>query len=193
MRTCRCPMAPLLSSGAFDPRVVSDLSGRSRRAAQARAIVSDARPRRHGHSFQVAQSGRESEAGDGISAGESPARLPGLRSGRRVSASGLFLSIWPQPVPLRGRQAEETQKRRRLKRAALQRPLHHIVYALASASPAKSAARANCSSKAADIRKKSAFSPASRWIINSAATSSTSARSARCSIRISSSNSASGC
>ena len=47
---------------------------------------------------KVLQGHRQSEAGDGIPADQSPAGLPGVRSGGRVLAAGLFLPVWPEPV-----------------------------------------------------------------------------------------------
>ena len=95
-------------------------------------------------------------------------------------------------VAVRGRQGQEAQEGCRRKHS-ISMPTAASCAPVACASPARSPAPASCTSTAAAIARKSTFSPASRAITNSPAMSSISAPSGRCSTRIFSSSSASGC
>src|SRR5688500_7865673 len=86
-----CAAALLLSSGIDDPGVVQDLSGRSRGIAQAGAVLPDAGARWDDRALEITEGDRESEAGDGVSADQSPAGLSGVRSGGRMLFAGLLV------------------------------------------------------------------------------------------------------
>ena len=155
--------------------------------------VPDAGARRDGRPRQEHQGDRQSEAGDGVPADQPPARLPGLRPGRRVLLQDYSYQYGRSQSALRGRQGQEARRRTSATTSC-------------STPTAASCARAACGSRARsagtselyvdgrghqeeiDIFPGQAAEQQARR-----ATSSTSARSARCSTRISSSSSASGC
>ncbi|CAA9413714.1 MAG: NADH-ubiquinone oxidoreductase chain G, partial [uncultured Phycisphaerae bacterium] len=116
----------LLPPGAVDRRVLPDLPGRGRGDAQARAGLPDAGPGGDGRPRQELQGDRQPEAGHGVPADQPPARLPGVRPGRRVPAAGLLVRLRPQPEPVRGGQAEEPEEGRRRPRHAVRGPVHHV-------------------------------------------------------------------
>ena len=80
--------AVLLSPEAVDRGQLPHVPGRGREGAEAAAGVRDARRRRHEdlHALEACDLGAEGD--DGVPAHQSSARLPDLRSGRRVRAAG---------------------------------------------------------------------------------------------------------
>ena len=111
--------------------------GRSRRtqarrhgrdAAQGRARLPDAGQGRHRHRHQQPQGQGRSGADARRHPAQSPARLSGVRQGRRVHAAGLQLRLRPVAEPDDRREEHAAQQAvHRRQRHAVHRPLHHVL------------------------------------------------------------------
>src|SRR4029077_10794366 len=65
--------------------------------------------RRHGRAHEFAAGGGMSPWRHGISAHQSSTGLPYLRSGRRMSSSGIQCRIWPRGLKVSRRQGQKTE------------------------------------------------------------------------------------
>ena len=103
--------ALLLSRAAVDRRQLPHVPGRSRaRPAQAAGELRSARRRRPGDPHRHRDGQEGPRRGDGVPAHQSPARLPDLRSGRRMRSAGPGDGLRPQLLALRREQAGDRRQ-----------------------------------------------------------------------------------
>ena len=144
--------ALLLPRAAVDRRQLPDVPRRSEgRPAQADGVLrhggerSAPRPERRaaGRLDQFADGAQGAQGRDGVPADQPSARLPDLRSGRRMRSAGSGDGLWRRLVPLR---REQARRRRQIYRRAgqdLDEPLHpmHALRALRDRSRGRSRTR----------------------------------------------------
>ncbi len=136
-RADRHPDPAVLRPPAARPgRGLPPVPGRGRGPAQAARVLHHHRVRRHGRQDPADLRGRRQGAArrDGAAAHQPPARLPGLRQGRRVPAAEPGDEQRPRRVPLRRRQAHLPQADQHLLPGAARpgalralRPLHPVL------------------------------------------------------------------
>ncbi len=86
-------------------RQLPDVPGRSREIAKAGGVLRDAGRRRQRHPDAIGKGDKGAARRHGDAADQPPARLPDLRSGRRVRSAGPGDGLWLRPRPLSGKQA----------------------------------------------------------------------------------------
>ena len=178
----RARAALLLPPGTSGRRRVPHVPRRSREGAEARAVVRDVGRRRAGRARALGEGARGAQGRARDAAHQPSARLPDLRSGRRVRAAGLHVPGRARRGTLSRPEALQSGRGLRRRRDVHAEPLHplHAVRAVHGRRRARSGAQRQ---RARRSRRASASSRGRTSRTRGRATSSISARWARCSPR----------
>ena len=127
LRACRDRgRAFLLPRAPRDRRKLPYVPGRGRKVTEADRLVCDAGDRWDGRPDPIAQGDQGAQRGNGISADQSPARLPDLRSRRRVRSAGPGDGLRVRPRPVRGEQARRPRQEFRPAGRDAHEPVHPL-------------------------------------------------------------------
>ncbi len=116
----------LLPRTLGDRRQLPDVPRRGREIAKACGVLRDAGRRGQCHPHPVAGRHQGAQRRHGNAADQSPARLPDLRSGRRVRSAGPGDGLRLRPGPLRGEQARRARQGFRTLGRDQHEPLHPL-------------------------------------------------------------------